>query len=216
MSTPIRGIIFDYGGIISLPQVKDELYPFLEKRFGISEKTVLEGYRKHRWAADADLLNMEQLYRKILEDNGVTRCLIPALLSYLADADFRSWAHRNPETPEWIRELKGQGYKIGILTNMPTSFLPYFDAVAHDVRAMADAEVVSGIHHLVKPDREIFDLMSRTIGIPAHELLFFDDLERNVQGAEEAGFHASLFTGVAAARQVLAAGYELLGKDLNA
>lgn len=213
MTTPIRGIIFDYGGVISLPQVKDELYPFLEKRFGISEASVLEGYRKHRWATDADLFSMEQFYRKILEDNGVTRCLIPALLSYLADADFRSWAHPNPETPEWIRELKGQGYKIGILTNMPTRFLPYFEATAHDVRAMADAEIVSGVHHLVKPHREIFDLMSRTIGIPANELLFFDDMERNVQGALDAGFHAAVFTSVASARQLLEAGYVRMEKE---
>ena len=43
--------------------------------------------------------------------------------------------------------------------------------------------------------REIYDLAAARIGLPAGELVFFDDSEANCEGARAAGWRAIRFTG---------------------
>lgn len=43
---------------------------------------------------------------------------------------------------------------------------------------------------LVKPSPEIYRAFERETGMPGRRILFFDDLEENVRGAREAGWHA--------------------------
>ena len=64
-----------------------------------------------------------------------------------------------------------------------------------ELRALADAEVVSGFVHLYKPQREIYDLMSERIGLPPEKLLFLDDLESNINAARSLGWRGEVFTG---------------------
>lgn len=45
--------------------------------------------------------------------------------------------------------------------------------------------VISGDEGLVKPQREIYDLLRERIGLPASELCFIDDLEKNINAGEE-------------------------------
>lgn len=210
MKKPISGIIFDYGGVITVPQVKSDIYPFIAKRFGLTEEQIVAGFTKYRLAQDADEITPAEMYRRILADYGITRCVTPALLARLFANDSRSWAHPNPASLTWARELKAEGWKIGILTNMPTAFLDYFEACAHDFRHLADAEIVSGIVRMAKPHKDIFDAMVKAIGIPADKLLFFDDMPRNINGAIAAGYNAHVFTTVTAAKELVANEYTLL------
>ena len=43
-----------------------------------------------------------------------------------------------------------------------------------------------------KPDRAAFEHVAREIGVPAGRVLFFDDLEENVEGARATGMQAVL------------------------
>jgi putative hydrolase of the HAD superfamily len=54
-----------------------------------------------------------------------------------------------------------------------------------------------------KPHREFFDTISAQLRLPAHELLFFDDLQKHVDGARACGWSAELFTSVECLRQHL-------------
>ena len=53
--------------------------------------------------------------------------------------------------------------------------------------------VISGDEGIVKPQREIYDLLRSRIGLPAEELCFVDDVEKNVNGARVAGWNAIRF-----------------------
>ena len=50
---------------------------------------------------------------------------------------------------------------------------------------------VSSTIGLRKPDREAFDHVTRSMGVPAGRVLFFDDLPENVIGARAAGLQAT-------------------------
>jgi FMN phosphatase YigB (HAD superfamily) len=46
----------------------------------------------------------------------------------------------------------------------------------------------------LKPDRKIYEAAIAAAGHPADELLFIDDREENIRGAEELGIRAHQFT----------------------
>jgi putative hydrolase of the HAD superfamily len=152
---------------------------------------------------DADFITPQGLYYLIGKDMGA----VPhaQTLDRLAEMDYDSWAVPNPETLAWARELKNAGFKIGILTNMPTNFIPWFNRAAADFRALADAEVISGAEHIVKPDPAIYALMAKRLELPPESLCFFDDMLPNVEAAQKCGWQSAQFTSVAAAREALAA-----------
>ncbi len=198
----IRGIVFDFGGVISLP-MNPTFLPRVRELTGWTPEETLAGWRRHRAKMDADAISIRELYRRIAEDFATP--LTEETLDALAEADFEAWARPNPETLAWARALKAEGFRIGILTNMPTDFLPWFDRCAADFRALADAEVVSGAEGIVKPDAAIYALMARRIGLPPEALLFLDDTPANVEAAQACGWHAHRFVSVADAQEALRA-----------
>ena len=197
----IKGIVFDFGGVISAAQ-DGSFWTAAQALTGWNRDQIWAGWRKHRWMLDADFITPQGLYHLIGQDLG--KQLDGQTLDQLAQMDYDSWAVPNPETFEWAKTLKSDGFKVGILTNMPTSFLPWFDRAAAGFRALADAEVVSGAEHIVKPDPAIYALMAKRLGLEPAELCFFDDMLPNVLAARECGWQSEQFTSVAAAREALA------------
>ncbi len=197
----IKGIVFDFGGVISAAHDAT----FWEKAKALTGWTrdeIWAGWRKHRWMLDADFVTPQGLYHLISKDLGTH--LDGKTLDQLAEMDYDSWAVPNPETFQWAQELKAAGYKIGILTNMPTSFIPWFNRAAAAFRALADAEVISGVEHIVKPDPAIYALMAQRLELPPHALCFFDDMMPNVEAARKCGWKAAQFSTVSLAQAALA------------
>ncbi len=201
MST-IQGIVFDFGGVIS--QAQDAaFFPAVNALTGWTRTQVLDGWKAHRRKLDADLLDAQGLYRQIAADLGQT--LPRETLDALATLDYDSWSIPNPETLAWARELKAAGLRVGILTNMPSNFIPWFDRCAKDFRALADAEVVSGLERIVKPNPEIYALMARRMALPPAALFFLDDTQANVDAARACGWHAERFLSIPQAKAALEA-----------
>ena len=93
-----------------------------------------------------------------------------------------------------MRRLKADGRKLGILTNMSPDFYErLFVPRAAAYRALVDAEVVSGLEHLYKPQRAIYDLMAQRLALPPERLLFFDDTPANVEAARACGWQAEVY-----------------------
>ena len=197
----IKGIVFDFGGVISMP-CDPTFLPHVQDLTGWTPEETLAGWKKHRSGMDADTISVRELYRRMAADRGET--LSAETLDDIAESDFNAWSQPNPATLEWARQLKAAGYRIGILTNMPTDFIPWFDRCAAAFRALADAEVISGAEHLVKPNPEIYALMVERIGLPPEQLIFLDDTLANVEAARACGWHGHHFKGVEGAAQALA------------
>ena len=196
----LQGIVFDYGGVISAPQ-DPTFFSVTRRLLGLDREAILVGWARYRSELDRGTRSPEELYRLIARDHGLSPT--PETLAEIARADYDSWAHGNLETLRWARELKAQGFKIGILTNMPPDYEPWFDRAAADFRALADAELISGQVHLVKPEPAIYAMMAERMALPPEALCFLDDTERNVVAARACGWQAIHFTTVAAAREAL-------------
>lgn len=93
----------------------------------------------------------------------------------------------------WIKELKERGYRIYILSNWSK---PAYDACQHTALSflpLVDGVVFSYEELVIKPDREIYDIICTRYGINPAEAVFLDDTERNIIAAREYGLHGIVF-----------------------
>lgn len=107
-----------------------------------------------------------------------------------------------PHTMDWIKDLKARGYHLYIISNYgeftyqqtehKLKFLPYMDGT-----------IFSYQHKMIKPDREIYELLLRKYNLKADECVFIDDCAENVVAAREAGFSAIQFFSFAQAKREL-------------
>lgn len=109
-----------------------------------------------------------------------------------------------PGTADIIRELQRRGMRLYLLTNMPADVFAQRRARFAILSAFCGA-IVSGEEGVLKPEREMFDLLTTRYGLDPSRSLFIDDLLPNVQGAVAAGLHAHLFVDAQTLRRELVA-----------
>ena len=190
-----KGVVFDFGGVISFSPRTPEwpVYGYCES-LGVSRAAYDEGWRKYRSRWDGGACTFAEMYGRIFADCGRPPPT-PAQLDRLWTLDACSWVARlSPHTLALMKDLKASGRKVGILSNMAADFhARLFSDRCAAYRALADAEVISGLERLVKPERPIYDLAAKRMGLAAHDLLFLDDTEENVTAARRWGWRAQVF-----------------------
>jgi putative hydrolase of the HAD superfamily len=85
--------------------------------------------------------------------------------------------------------LRGSGYRVGILSNAPTTVARALEPKLPKL----DMALFSADVRLVKPEAEIYRIALERLGTSAPQTLFLDDLEVNVRAAETLGIQAILF-----------------------
>jgi len=187
----VEAVVFDFGGVMTTSTMPMRVIELAEAK-GIEWGVFKRGFDAHRLDYDAGRITLAEMYELIWRDAGIV--VDAGTNAAFMEADDRSWCYRNERTLAWMKALKSRGYKIGILTNMAPRFArEHFRSAFADFIAQADAMVISGDEGIVKPQREIYDLLRGRIALPAASLLFVDDLERNVAAARAAGWQAIRF-----------------------
>ena len=187
----ISAVVFDFGGVMTTSTMPERVIELSEET-GIPFEIIKEGFSKHRLKYDADDMTLREMYETIWKDAGLA--VDEKTTERFLEADSASWLYRNERTREWMEELKRRRFKIGILTNMSSTFGNlHFKKTFADCIALADAMVISGEERLFKPQPAIYNLLRERIDRPAEELCFIDDVEKNVAGAEACGWHAIRF-----------------------
>ena len=188
----VDGVVFDFGGVISLAPGNDAPIYAVGGKWGLDCAAYDDAFKKYRHLWDGGEIDGAEMYRRILEDRGFYN-VSAADLEILWRADAEGWVKRmRKETLPFMRKLKAEGYKIGILTNMAADFFrEYFSVRCAEHIALADALVVSAHEHLVKPDPAIYRLMEKRLDLAPEKLMFFDDLAANVAAARSCGWLAA-------------------------
>ncbi|CNF83358.1 HAD-superfamily hydrolase [Mycobacterium tuberculosis] len=89
------------------------------------------------------------------------------------------------QTPEAVRRIEAVAGASGpAFWDAYWALLDRFDALVYSCRI-----------GVVKPDPRAYEICAERLGVKPADVLFFDDTERNVRGAREAGMRAELFTG---------------------
>ncbi|MGI9400373.1 MAG: HAD family hydrolase [Rhizobiaceae bacterium] len=111
--------------------------------------------------------------------------------------------HELAETVDLLRSLVEQGHDITLLTNFAAD--TFSEAGRRfDFLNLARGATVSGLVGLLKPEREIYDLHANVFDLKPSATLFIDDSEKNVTGAQAAGWNSVLFTDIDTLKRDLA------------
>ncbi len=95
----------------------------------------------------------------------------------------------------FMRGLISSGMDVTMLTNFAADTFVQAQEMYPFLKEPRGV-TVSGLVKLIKPDRAIYDLHTKTFGIEPAATLFIDDNGDNVKAAQNYGWQAVLFTGV--------------------
>ncbi len=106
-------------------------------------------------------------------------------------------------TVDILRELRERGYPLHALTNWSAETFPVARE-SYDFLGLFDEIVVSGEERLIKPDKDIYNVLVQRTGLDPATTVFIDDSLPNVTAAKELGFVALAFQNPNRLRQDLA------------
>jgi len=185
---PIRGVIFDFGGVIHSFDVHD----FFRGLRGRTDRTpeemasLVAGSGLPRRYESGEISSRE-FYLGIAGLCGLS----------MPEEEFIS-AFVSIFTPiePTIRLIRGlsRSYRLGLLSNTNEwHFERHIRAV--DIFPLFDAVTLSYQVKTMKPAEGIYRDSLEKIGLPPQECVFIDDLEVNVAAARKMGVHAIHYTG---------------------
>ena len=90
-------------------------------------------------------------------------------------------------TAELIAELKAAGYRLFVLSNMSKDYIDFLRKMP--VFQHFEGEIVSCEVGLIKPEREIYNLLLDRYNLVPEQTMFIDDRKPNVDAAAEVGIN---------------------------
>lgn len=112
-------------------------------------------------------------------------------------------SHAYDDSVVIMESLIDQGHDVTMLTNFAADTFRHARELFPFLNKTRGV-TVSGEVFLIKPDVEIYHLHAKEFGLDPAKTLFIDDTAINVEGAEQAGWHAVQFTDAAKLRADLA------------
>jgi len=218
----ISTVIFDFGGVISSPLFvgigafeEAEGYPkgsllqllFGETHYiGVEGRAVAEAIADDPDAAEAAGAIADEPDWHLLEKGQIDVATYfgrlteraPAILGTEIDMESygRFWRSTAPGV-HWmvvhkIRELKGRGLRLGLLTNNVKEFGEHWRTM-FPLEELFEEVVDSSHVGMRKPERGIYELTCSRMGIEPGEAVFIDDNLDNVEAARAYGMEAVHF-----------------------
>jgi putative hydrolase of the HAD superfamily len=187
----ITTVISDFGGVLTTPLIQS--FAAVQDRTGVPFEELGEAMaRIERDEGKHPLYELEK-------GNVSEEAFLGKLGDYLEPAlGHRPELHRfreiyfdalHPNDPmiELMREVKGEGRRMAMLTNNVREWEPLWRSML-PVDEIFEVVVDSGFVGMRKPEPEIYELtLERLGGVPAAECLFIDDADVNVEAARELG-----------------------------
>ena len=192
MAKKIKAVIFYFGNVISVTNTGDCANE-MEKLTGVPAKVFRRAYEDFRFDFDRGLISGAQMYAKTLEKYGYNEVAQNiSLMKKIARLDLESWKEYRQDVTDWGLLLQKQGYKIGILSNMPYEFLDLYEKHI-PLFVASDCNVFSCRVHHIKPEPQIYYKILEGLTVLPEEAVFFDDLEENIQQANKIGIKGLLW-----------------------
>lgn len=197
----IEAVLFDVGGVIVRLNSIEVLGPFN----GRSDAEGILSYWlecPHVAAHETGRIDADEFARRMVQTYAMGCAPDEFLRRMLA------WhGEVFPGVDETLAALRPK-VKLACLSN--TSHFAWSNAPCCAATSrMFDTQILSHEHGVLKPDPAIYRIAAKTLAVAPERILFFDDTERNVAGAREAGFDAHRVAGFDDVRRILCA-YGLL------
>ncbi|MGH2839108.1 MAG: HAD family hydrolase [Thermoleophilaceae bacterium] len=186
---PIRAVISDFGGVLTSPLF--ESFAAWQRTSGLSFERLGQAM-----ADAAERSGIHPLYE--LEKGTITEAELLGMLeaeldpgtnlSEMRDVYFEH-LHPNPPMIEVMRELRGRGLRMALLTNNVREWEPHWRAKLPEIDEIFEVVVDSAFVGMRKPDPDIYALTLERLGdgLEPADCLFVDDVDVNCETAASLG-----------------------------
>ncbi|MDQ6607960.1 MAG: HAD family phosphatase [Actinomycetota bacterium] len=192
----IEAIISDFGGVLTTPLL-DSFLAF-ERTAGVSPQAFGQAMMVIAERDGANPLYELETGRMsaaaFLESLGLelSRQLEREIDMSGFGEHYFSHLHPNQTMIDYLREVRGRGYRMALCTNNVREWDPLWRAKL-PVDEIFDVVVDSGFVGTRKPERRIYELTLERLEVPAAAALLIDDIEVNCTAARELGLQAVWF-----------------------
>lgn len=185
----IRGVIFDYGGVVCHHPTKPQIAAAAQL-CNVAPDEFVRALWKHRLKYDAGQ-EPHEYWRNAAALMG--RSFDDAMIATMIEHEIGFWSTLDDRVVAWIDELRSRGVRTAILSNLPrplgTRLRTSGDLLRHFDHVTFSFEL-----GFVKPQREIYEDAVRGLAVAPEQALFIDDRVENIEGARAAGLHAELYS----------------------
>lgn len=183
--TKIKGVVFDWGGVLIDNPVED-MFEYLSKKLNVNTKSLRLEFTKYQSEFSEGKVDEETIWKNVFAKLGIKKGYKPSLWG---EAFRKSYKPRE-KVFEFAKELKKKGFKVGFLSSTE---LPAVKIFREKNYHFFDVTVFSCIEGYAKPERKVYEITLEKLGLKPGEVVFIDDVEENLVGARKVGMHAILF-----------------------
>jgi len=184
----IKAVIFDVGGVL-VNEISPYIQADIKKTLGIEDAE----FEKHYPAAIKDFVTGRT------DEAGFWKNFLSLVKAKNPEADTselftRAYKQRrkiNRAVLSLALRLKDEGYKIAILSDTITPHIKLNTELGVYVRF--PLLVLSNKVGMIKPDKKMYELTLRKLGVKRDEAVFIDDKQYIVDGASKSGYKMILF-----------------------
>lgn len=185
-----RVVVFDYGEVISRSPSERATAELVEVA-GVDAGPFWGSYGAHRDGLDQGTTSIRDFWKLVEADTGANWS--ESKIQELWVADFTMWLSIEPGTFDVIADLHAGGTRIALLSNAGFDFASpfrYSPIARFFERMFISAELLK-----IKPDAAIYLEVARELGITLQQMIFIDNKQINVDGAEALGITGHHYVG---------------------
>jgi putative hydrolase of the HAD superfamily len=188
-----RAVICDFGGVLTTPLI--DSFRAYEEETGVRFADLGVAMARAAEKRGGDYLLFE------LERGELTEAEFVAAIEAELDGDvslgslrerYFAHLHRNQPMIDLMRELRGRGLRMALLTNNVREWEPHWRAKLPELDEIFEVVVDSAFVGMRKPDPAIYELTLERLGggVRAADCVFVDDTDVNCEAAEALGMRA--------------------------
>ena len=175
-------VVLDLGGVLSWPI---DLFSGPAALLGVEPAAYEAAYWTGRVGLDRGDPPADY-YGPLLAAVGVDPT--PELIDHLAHYDMALWCRFRPSAVRLLETVSGWDERLVIVSNAPAALRPA--AEASDWYPLVERLFISGELGMVKPDPEIYRVVTDELGVEPSGIAFIDDRPANVAGAARFGWQS--------------------------
>jgi putative hydrolase of the HAD superfamily len=191
-------VVFDYGEVISRSPSERHRSDLLAVA-DVDAAAFWAAYETHRDGLDEGTTSIRDYWKLVAADTGATWS--ESRIHELWVADFTGWFSVEPGTFDVIADLHAGGTRVALLSNAGFDFASpfrYSPMARFFERMFISAEMLK-----LKPNAEIYLEVAQELGITPRDMVFVDNKQVNVDGAEALGITAHHYVGPVELRHFL-------------
>ena len=184
----IRAVISDFGGVLTTPLI--EAFIAFQEESGVDFQSLGQAMgRIVERGGEHPLFELECGRITEAEFNAILEAEIEEEVSLASFRDsYFANLHTNDRMVEFMRELRGRGLRMALLTNNVREWEPLWRSMIPAIDDIFEVIVDSGFVGMRKPDPRIYELTLERLGdVRAEECVFVDDIDVNCEAARALG-----------------------------